>query len=108
MSINPLCTQTVTLYRSAPAGVERRVVTGCFYQWQQEETAEGLEQTEFLLVLPAGEKVQIGDRVYDGIGPEQVAWETFLPVNTPGLSQVAYVKPCYFQGKLHHTEAGRK
>lgn len=108
MSINPLCTQTVTLYRSTPAGVERRVVTGCYYQWQQEVTGEGLEQTKFLLVLPPEASVQIGDRVYDGIGPEQMAWETFLPVNTPGLSQVAYVKPCYFQGRLHHTEAGRK
>lgn len=108
MSGNPLCTQTVTLYRQAVTGVKRRVITGCFYTWQREETAEGLEQTRFLLVLPAGEQVQIGDRVYDGIGPETVVWERFLPVNTPGLSQVAYVQPCYFQGRLHHTEAGRK
>ena len=108
MSINPLCNQTVTLYRHTAIGVERRVITGCFYSWQREVTAEGLEQTGFLLVLPPEASVQIGDRVFDGIGPEAVAWEAFLPVNTPGLSQVAYVKPCYFQGKLHHTEAGRK
>ena len=108
MSINPLCTQTVTLYRALPTGVERRVIAGCFYQWQQEVTAEGLEQTKFLLVLPPDVSVQIGDRVYDGVGPETVEWETFLPVNTPGLSQAAYVQPCYFQGALHHWEAGRK
>lgn len=108
MNISPLCDQTVTLYRATPAGIERRVVIGCFYQWQQEVTAEGLEQTCFLLVLPPDASVQPGDRVYDGVGPEQVVWEAFLPVNTPGLSQVAYVKPCYFHGALHHLEAGRK
>ena len=59
-------------------------------------------------MLPAGEDIEIGDRVYDGIGPETVVWEQFLPINTPGLSQVAYVMPCYFRGALHHMEAGRK
>ena len=108
MSINPLCTQTVTLYRATSTGVERRVITGCFYSWQREVADDGLEQTKFLLVLPGETSVQIGDRVYDGIGPETVVWEAFLPVSTPGLAQVAYVKPCYFQGKLHHLEAGRK
>lgn len=108
MSVNPLCTQTVTLYSAAPTGIVRRVVRGCFYSWQRELTPEGLEQTAFLLVLPPDVSVQLGDRVYDGIGPEKVVWENFLPVNTPGLSQVAYVKPCYFQGALHHIEAGRK
>lgn len=106
--VSPLCSQTVTLYTAAPAGIIRRVVTGCFYQWQRQHTPEGLEQTTCMLILPPGQQVQIGDRVYDGIGPEQVVWEQFLPVNTPGLSQIDYVTPCYFQGRLHHTEAGRK
>ena len=105
---NPLCTQTVSIYSNTPAGVSRRVVSGCFYHWQRQQTPEGLEDTTSLMVLPAGETVQIGDRVYDGIGPEQVVWETFLPVNTPGLSQINYVTPYYFQGQLHHVEAGRK
>lgn len=105
---HPLCTQTVTIYSHTPAGVDRRVVTGCFYHYEQVQTADGLEDTRFLLVLPAEEPIRVGDRVYDGIGPEQVVWEQFLPVNTPGLSQVAYVKPYYFGGRLHHREAGRK
>lgn len=104
----PLCTQTVTLYSQTPQGVTRRVVTGCFYHWQREQTADGLEETKFLLVLPATQQLRPGDRVYDGIGPEQVVWEQFLPVNTPGLSQIAYVTPYRFQGHLHHIEAGRK
>ena len=108
MTGNPLCAQTVTIYTCHPAGISRRVVTGCFYQYRQTQTADGLEDTQFLLVLPAEEKISIGDRVYDGIGPEQVVWENFLPVNTPGLAQVAYVTPYYLGGGLHHWEAGRK
>ena len=106
--MNPLCCQTVTLYSYRPEGIHRQVVTGCFYHWQQEQTGDGLENTRFLLILPAGVTVGIGDRVYDGIGPEEVVWEQFLPVRVPGLSQVAYVTPYYMDGRLHHTEAGRK
>jgi hypothetical protein len=105
---HPLCNQTVSIYSCSPEGISRRVVTGCFYRWHREQMPDGLEETKFLLILPAGESVQIGDRIYDGVGPAQVVWETFLPVNTPGLSQVAYVTPFVFQGRLHHTEAGRK
>lgn len=108
MTVNPLCTQTVTLYRYTPQGVARQVIAGCFYRWQRQVGSDGLEQTGFLLVLPAGVQVQTGDRVYDGVGPEQVVWERFLPVNTTGLGEVAYVSPYYFQGRLHHIEAGRK
>ena len=106
--IHPLCDQIVTLYRQSLQGLQRRVVSGCFYSWRRQQTPEGLTESKFLLVLPAGEDIEIGDRVYDGIGPETVVWEQFLPINTPGLSQVAYVMPCYFRGALHHTEAGRK
>lgn len=108
MTCNPLCTQTVTVYSAADQGITRRVIRGCFYHYQRQTDPEGLEKTTFLLVLPAGETVLPGDRIYDGIGPEQVVWEQFLPVNTVGLSQVEYVTPYYFQGRLHHTEAGRK
>ena len=108
MNAHPLCRQTVTIYSAAPEGAARRVITGCFYHWQRVSTPDGLEDTKFLLILPAGEQIAIGDRVYDGIGPEQVCWEQFLPVNTPGLGQVAYVTGYYAAGRLHHTEAGRK
>lgn len=106
--MHPLCNQTVTLYTHTPQGVHRRVVTGCFYHYCQEQLPDGLSQTRFSLILPGEEPVQPGVRVLPGVGPEQVNWETFLPVNTPGLGQVAYAQPYYFAGRLHHWEAGRK
>lgn len=107
----PQFSQTVTLYRQTPEGIFRQVLDGCFYSWQTEQTEEeaGLRQdTRFLLVIPGACDIRPGDRVFDGIGPETVDWERFLPVCVPGLSQVAYVKPCYFGSILCHTEAGRR
>ena len=104
----PLCTQTVTIYSHSGLGITRQVVEGCFYRWQKTVDTDGLEQTTFLLVLPGTVAINPGDRVCEGIGPEHVVWEYFLPVNTPGLAQVAYVTPCYFQNRLHHIEVGRK
>ena len=49
-----------------------------------------------------------GDRIYDGVGPEQVVWESFLPVNVPGLSELAYATPWYWEGEYSHWEAGRE
>ena len=105
---NPLCTQTVTVYSAADQGITRQVVSGCFYQYQRQLGIDGLEDTKFLLILPADANIAPGDRVYDGIGPAQVVWEAFLPVNTHGLAQVEYVQPQYFRGRLHHIEAGRR
>lgn len=107
----PQFSQTVTLYRSTAEGITRQVLDGCFYSWQtaQTEDAQGVrQQTKFLLVIPGGGDILPGDRVFDGIGPETVDWERFLPVNVVGLSQVAYVTPCYFGSVLCHTEAGRR
>lgn len=105
---HPLCDQTVTLYTHTPQGVQRRVVTGCFYSCCRQVLESGLSQTGFLLILPPEASVSAGDRVLPGVGPEQVDWQSFLPVNTPGLGQVAYVRPYWLEGRLHHWEAGRK
>ena len=102
--------RTVTVYHPGETGVERRVLEGCYYQYQdlQRESAEGIwEERSFLLLIPGLDSIVPGDRVFDGIGPEDVDWEVFLPVNVPGLSQVAYVTR-YATGPLCHTEAGRK
>lgn len=102
--------RTVTVYHCADAGVERRVLEGCFYQYQphRQESTEGVcEQTKFLLLIPGLDPIAPGDRVYDGVGPAEVDWAAFLPVNVPGLSQAAYVTR-YNTGPLCHTEAGRK
>ena len=109
--MNPLCTQTVTLYRRQNNAVQRRVVTGCYYDWKLISTnaPEGQRRdTAFLLILPPGESVQPGDRIYDGIGPENVDWQTFLPSMVQGLSQATWVRPCYVGSSLHHTEAGNQ
>ncbi len=107
-----LCCQTVTLYRRQGDRVDRTVVENAFYQWRvrQEKTPEGqTHQVDFLLILPGEEhSVLPGDRVIGGIGPELTAreWPGFLPVKVPGLAEVSYVKPCFWEGALCHTEAG--
>jgi len=57
-----------------------------------------------------GESQQVfpGDRVYEGVGPIEVDWDTFIPVLVEGLGEVAYATAYYWQGDFCHTEAGRK
>lgn len=108
-----LCCQTVTLYRLEADRVNRQVVENAFYSYTSAvtETDTGPRHNRsFTLILPGDADIQIGDRVYDGIGPEitQKAWTGFLPVHISGLSQVEYVTPCAFFGQLCHMEAGCK
>ena len=103
----PLCDRTVTLYRRKGAAVERRILEGCFYHY--EDSANEMQfQRKFLLIRPGAEEICPGDRVFDGIGPETVDWETFLPICVPGLGEVAYATPWYWDGRNVHWEAGRK
>ena len=107
-----LCNQTVTLYRLDPDGVHRRVIRQAMYQHRTEQACgeQGITQErKFTLIIPGDAKLLPGDRVYDGIGPVVTAdgWSSFLPVTVPGLSQVQYVRPCCWMGKICHTEAGR-
>ena len=102
--------RTVTVYHPTEEGVQRRVLEDCFYQYQdvRRETPEGIwEERTFLLLIPGMDPIEPGDRVFDGVGPETVAWESFVPANVPGLSQAAHVTR-YDVGPLCHTEAGRK
>lgn len=108
-----LCDQTVTLYRLEKGVVCRQVVENAFYEWRLEQVTDAMgtrQETKFSLILPGEHTVLPGDRVYGGIGPEISAreWTSFLPVCVPGLSQVQYVRPCYWQGIVCHIEAGRK
>lgn len=104
----PLCDQTVTVYRKDA----RLVVENCFYRYTRTQDSSNLgsrQERTFLLVVPAGGYApEIGDRIYPGIGPVTVEWETFLPCTVEGLGEVTYVTPWYFDGRLHHFEAGRK
>ena len=107
-----LCRQTVTVYRKQGDEIRRQVVDGCYYGWQEQEITDEWgcrRETTFLLIMPGStQQVFVGDRVYDGIGPEAVQWQSFLPVNVAGLGEVAYVKPCRWDGEICHVEAGRK
>ena len=110
--VYPLCNMTVTIYRKTDQGIQRQVLQGCYYEWEQTCTREaaGLRKDrKFLLVIPRGRgEVSIGDRVLAGIGPETVDWNRFVPAAVEGLGQVAYLRPCYYNSILCHTEAGRK
>ena len=103
----PLCAQTVTLYRLQDGQVQRKVLQDCFYRYE-----DVLQEDRFLrkclLIRPGAEGFRPGDRVVEGIGPEQVDWNTFIPVNVPGLSELAYATPWYWEGEYSHWEAGRK
>ena len=107
-----LCRQTVTVYHREDGQVSRLVVPGCFYSCEQHldtQLSGQRRDVRFLLVMPgAPQRVFPGDRVYQGIGPEQVDWGKFLPGLVPGLAEAAYVHPWYWNGRLCHVEAGRK
>ena len=109
-----LCTQTVTVYRKTPDGILRQELPGCFMQWREEETFDRLgrkKERKFLLIQPGQmQRVFLGDRVFEGIGPEITPehWVEFIPSAVERLGQVSYVTPYRWQGKILHTEAGRK
>ncbi len=109
-----LCAQTVTLYHRQGNTVQRQVVEGCYYTWEEKQVADvyGVRcQTLCRLILPGdAHRVYVGDRVYPGVGPEiSIAdWPGFLPVSVTGLAQIDYVTPCCWEGAVCHIEAGRK
>lgn len=116
--MNPLdygfCDRTVTIYRREQGETKRLVVENCCYSYQdvRKEEIPGMRtQRLFLLVMPGEiQRVFPGDLVYDGIGPQiqNIDWRKFLPALVPGLSEVAYAKAYYWDGKIAHVEAGRK
>lgn len=108
-----LCDQTVTVYRLAGDAVVRQVLDGCFYRWEDGllEDETGVHHSrKFLLIQPGDtQRVQPGDRIFPGIGPEVTAgdWAEFVPARVPGLGEAAYAIPRFFGTELVHTEAGR-
>ncbi len=107
--MSPLCSETVTVYRRDGT---RLVVESCFYHHStvQEDSQLGRQIARpFLLVTPPGDYIpRPGDRVCEGVGPEDVAWEELLPCTRAALGEIAYVTPWYLGGRLHHYESGRK
>lgn len=103
-----LCSQTVTVYRKTGS---RQVVDHCHLSGRlstpTERYGKSKEKT-FLLIIPGDFPLQPGDRIYAGIGPEEVDWQTFLPALIPELFEVSFAKPCFWEGEIVHWEAGNK
>lgn len=97
-----LCDRVVTIYRPRGDKMHRTVTRG-FYHYKDVWYPDRFDR-EFLLVLWEDIPLAPGDRIYDGVGPKTVDWDSFLPVNCPGLSQVGVVTPCFHRGSLHHWE----
>lgn len=118
MSICPIdysvCRDTVTVYRLQEDKVLRQVVESCFITWEEKFVTDATGTRmgrNFLLILPGDRnEVCLGDRVFDGIGPEITAqqWSAFIPACVPGLGQVNFVKPCRWEGEICHIEAGNR
>ena len=108
-----MCTKTITVYRKAPEGIIRRVIEGCFLQWEEQTDFDQdgvLSERTFLLIQPGQEQlVFCGDRVFDGIGPKisLTDWEVFVPSAVAGLGEVNYTRVYRWEGEFCHTEAGR-
>ena len=104
-----LCGQTVTVYRKEAAGVTRQVTRqACLWVkigTTTESYGKSLEK-KFRLIIPGNFPLQPGDRIYIGEGPEQVDWQTFLPSLVPEVLECGFVKPCFWEDRITHWEAG--
>ena len=93
-----LYSETVTVYHRE--GLTRQVLEGVHWEKTQNRTVEnGITQDReaFLLVIPYDTAPDIGDKLWEGIGPE-AAWGD---VNAP---TVATRKRRTFRGKFSHWE----
>ena len=107
-----LCDQTVTIYRKEEETVSRKVIANAFLAAKvscpNESYGKSKEKT-FLLIIPGDTfPVQPGDRIFDGIGPETVVWQVFVPAAVSELYEISYVKPCRWNGEITHWEAGNR
>lgn len=108
-----LCKQTVTVYRKEGEQYTRKVYDKAFLDHKKTQTVDktgSKEANSFLLVIPGDvQSVFVGDKVYDGIGPEisdREAWAAFIPAKDPNVVVVSYADPKKWNGSIVHTEAG--
>lgn len=107
-----LCDQTVTVYRKKGETVTRKVIANAYFcakiSCPNEAYGKSMEKT-FLLIIPGdGFPVQPGDRICEGIGPESVDWQGFVPAAVTEVFEIAYAKPCRWDGTITHWEAGNR
>jgi len=103
----PLCTQTVTVYRTGDGQVLRQVLEGCYLELRDSALPQDARPDKsFLLVVPSPlQRVFPGDRLVPGIGPEVSDGSRLLPVYIKDLMTVKHVKRFYWDGVLSHIEA---
>ena len=108
-----LCNQTVTVYHKDDDQYIRTVYDRAFLDHKKTQTVDktgSKEANSFLLVIPgSSQTVFVGDKVFDGVGPEiadREAWAAFIPAKVPGVVVVSYADPKKWNGNIVHTEAG--
>ena len=102
-----LCCQTVTAYGVREGNVKRQVLENCYFAPEagQEAALAGKSRLKkFLLIIPGDSDLQPGDRIYDGIGPEEVEWQMFVPAFTDDLYEVGRVKKQLWENEVTHVE----
>lgn len=105
-----LCRQTVTVYQKRGEEILRKLSEGSYFSASVSTPTEPYGKSrvkKFLLIIP-GEEITLrpGDRIFAGIGPEEVQWQAFVPAAVPEVFEVTFAKPCYWEGELSHWEAG--
>lgn len=107
------CNQTVTIYHQEGIEYIRRVCNRAFLDFRKTLSTDKTgrrESNSFLLVIPCSEQIVFeGDKVLLGIGPEVATaadWRELIPAKMPGLVEVQYADPKYFEGRMIHVEAG--
>lgn len=106
-----LCDETVTVYRKTEGGILRWVKERARLIRQTSDTTENFGKSrlkKFLLIIPEDFPLQLGDRVFAGIGPAVTDWESFIPALVEDLFEISFVKPCYWDAELIHWEAGNR
>ena len=108
-----LCMQTVTVYHRVGEKYIRTVYHQAFLDYKKTHSVDktgSSEANSFLLVIPGQEQlVFVGDKVFDGIGPEVSTadqWREFIPARHPGLLVVKYADAKCWDGLIVHTEVG--
>lgn len=112
MDYSKLFKQTVTVYRKEGDKITRSVHKNAFFEFKKTQNVDKTARKEansFLLVIPGSvQSVFVGDKVFEGTGPDVAAaeWSAFNPKEVPNLVVVSYADPKKFNGVLVHTEAG--
>ena len=106
-----LCDQIVTVYHKSGETVTRKVIPNAHLSKKVSTPNEGYGKSKektFLLIIPEDFPIFPGDRIYAGIGPETVDWQSFVLALVSEVYEAAFAKPCCWMGEVTHWEAGNR